>query len=229
MNNIWKKIDFNPIYEVNSEGVVRNTSLGKINKPFIRNGYYSVKLWNKGVSRNFLVHRLISIYFIENKDNKPYINHKDANKLNNSITNLEWCTPKENFNHAKGLGLIKETRGEDVGGCKLTESNVLDIVKRINSGESFGQISKDYNITRSAITRISMGKNWKHLDINIDTNTKSSKSISKKIVDQYGNIYYSVTEAALKIKTSIGNVSMVLNGIREHTKGYKFYLYKEEK
>lgn len=63
-------------------------------------GYYQVCLRKKYKKKNFLVHRLIAEAFIPNPENKPTINHKDGNTLNNSLNNLEWATMKEQINHS---------------------------------------------------------------------------------------------------------------------------------
>ena len=76
---------------------------GKILKGWIQNtGYLTVSLKNKKYS----VHRLIAITFIPNPNNYPIINHKDGNKLNNKVENLEWCTYKHNLMEAIKLNLI---------------------------------------------------------------------------------------------------------------------------
>ena len=64
-----------------------------------------VDLWKEGEPKTFLVHRLVAMAFIPNPENKPCINHKDGDPRNNKIGNLEWCTYKENENHAKRNGL----------------------------------------------------------------------------------------------------------------------------
>lgn len=70
-------------------------------------GYYIVSLIREdGKKIKKSIHRLLGELFIPNPENKEHINHKDGNKLNNRIDNLEWCTPKENFNHAVKLGLV---------------------------------------------------------------------------------------------------------------------------
>lgn len=71
-------------------------------------GYLYVDLYKNNIRKRFYVHRLVAEYFLPNKDNKPYINHKDGNPKNNNVDNLEWCTPKENVEHASNvLGVMK--------------------------------------------------------------------------------------------------------------------------
>ena len=64
-------------------------------------GYLRVALSKNGKCRHHKVHRLVAIAFIDNPDNLPQVNHKDGNKENNSITNLEWVTDEENKIHRK--------------------------------------------------------------------------------------------------------------------------------
>lgn len=72
-------------------------------------GYLTVKL-NK---KTYMIHRLVALYFIgEPKEGQTQVNHKDGNKLNNSVNNLEWCTPKENIIHAFKTGLNKAGLGK---------------------------------------------------------------------------------------------------------------------
>ena len=68
-------------------------------------GYMIVTLCHEGVRKNKRVHRLLTEAFIPNPSNKAHVNHIDGNKLNNSLDNLEWATPKENTNHAIKTGL----------------------------------------------------------------------------------------------------------------------------
>ncbi len=76
------------------------------------NGYLHVILCNKGIMKIKLIHRLVAKAFILNPNNKPCINHKDGNKSNNDITNLEWVTYSENDLHAFKIGL-KSQKGEE--------------------------------------------------------------------------------------------------------------------
>lgn len=65
------------------------------------NGYKTISLRVNGKQWNLYSHRIIAKYFIPNPENKPIVNHKDGNRANNNISNLEWCTPKENSQHAR--------------------------------------------------------------------------------------------------------------------------------
>lgn len=104
MSEVWKVIPEFPNYEVSSEGRVRNIITGKLLKPEVQfKGYYRVQLYNKNKKRNYRIHRLVAESFIPNINNKPDINHKDCDKSNNCVTNLEWVTWEENNQHYKLL------------------------------------------------------------------------------------------------------------------------------
>ena len=103
----WRTIPKFPKYEVNREGVIRHKRIGRITKQKIKWNYYTVSL--KNPQRNKLttvfVHRCVAEAFIPNTHNYPMINHKDGNKLNNHVDNLEWCTCSMNIQHAYDTGL----------------------------------------------------------------------------------------------------------------------------
>lgn len=81
----------------------------RILKPYkTRKGYLKVDLASKSISH----HRLIALAFIPNPHNKPQINHKDGNKENNNVSNLEWCTNLENHRHKCANGLNVALKGE---------------------------------------------------------------------------------------------------------------------
>jgi hypothetical protein len=87
-------------YEISDDGCVYN-KCGTVIKPFIsKQGYYRVSLYNNGRYHKFQLHRLVAEHFIPNPHNLPQVNHKDGNKLNNNVYNLEWCTQSDNIIHA---------------------------------------------------------------------------------------------------------------------------------
>jgi hypothetical protein len=80
---------------------------GVLSSRIDRAGYYTVRLYKNKRWYTHYLHRLLSIEFVPNPENKKCINHKDGNKLNNCLDNLEWVTHSENIKHAFSLGLIK--------------------------------------------------------------------------------------------------------------------------
>lgn len=117
MKEIWKPVNgYEGIYEVSNLGRVKrlerqytHAKIGEriLKQELVRSGYLRVMLHKNGIGKRFLVHRLVADAFIENVNNYQYVNHIDANKRNNSISNLEWCTQKQNMQHAMKLGLLK--------------------------------------------------------------------------------------------------------------------------
>lgn len=103
IKEIWKdKKDYEGHYQVSNCGRVKSIKFGKeIILELIKNkgGYYSVNLSKNGIVKNYLVHRLVAEAFIDNPDNLPQVNHRDENKLNNNVDNLEWCTNEYNINY----------------------------------------------------------------------------------------------------------------------------------
>lgn len=100
MKEKWKKVQNYGSYSVSSYGNVRNDETGTIRKQNKNgSGYLCVTIWRDGTPRTLVVHRLVANAFLKNPHNKPCINHKDGDRTNNNIHNLEWCTAKENSLH----------------------------------------------------------------------------------------------------------------------------------
>lgn len=97
-------------YAVSNTGLIKTIKNNKIHSQFERyDGYMQATLHSNGKGKNFKVHRLVAMMFLDNENNLPYVNHKDGNKKNNSVDNLEWCTPRQNNLHAVENGLVKAT------------------------------------------------------------------------------------------------------------------------
>ena len=116
IGEIWKLIDGYENYEVSNFGRVRCKSCkqwnGKnfFNKKekilkyrFTKAGYARVNLYQNGIGTDYYVHRLVAKAFLPNPENFPEINHKDENKGNNRVDNLEWCTAKYNINFGTAI------------------------------------------------------------------------------------------------------------------------------
>jgi len=143
-NSCNPELDWAPVtnyenyYQINEQGQVK--SLHKHNYGYImqqrkdRGGYYTVRL-NKPEMKSSTqyVHRLLGLVFIPNPENKPMINHKDGNKLNNHISNLEWVTHSENMAHAYKEGLVKIKTKPVIDMCKgETYVSIKEAAKAIN-------------------------------------------------------------------------------------------------
>lgn len=130
---IWKMIPgYEGLYMVSSLGRVKSlnyhrTGVEKVLKP-VDKRYLRVRLFSKdGTNKLFSVHRLVAMAFIPNPDNLPEVNHKDENKLNNCVDNLEWCTRKYNANY----GTAKQRWGEKQRGRKKPPEQVAKQAAKI--------------------------------------------------------------------------------------------------
>lgn len=112
--SIWKKIEGYDNYSVSDDGKIRNDKSGNVKATSHESKgrvYRQVSLYSNGTGRTFTVHKLVAKAFIPNPNNRKEINHKDGNPENNNVNNLEWCTHKENIDHAWRTGLCKPIKG----------------------------------------------------------------------------------------------------------------------
>lgn len=129
-------------------------------KPQINhNGYEKVTLLKNNCRKYMFVHRIVANAFIENPENKRTVNHKDGNKRNNAIENLEWATHSENRIHAveNNLGII--AKGEAMS-KKLTNSDVIEILNLRNKGYLHKEIAMKFKIGVSTVQCILNGSRW---------------------------------------------------------------------
>lgn len=102
MKEVWKDIKgYEGLYQISNLGRVKSLRSNQfLSGGNNGNGYQFVFLCNKKVNKRFYIHRLVALHFIPTKNNKLQVNHKDGNKSNNCVENLEWCTNKENLIHS---------------------------------------------------------------------------------------------------------------------------------
>ena len=101
VEKIWKPIiGYENLYKINNYGEVLSLRSNKILKPNNNGiGYFIIQLCKNGKRKNYLIHRLVAEHFLDNPNNLPEVNHKDEDKSNNFVNNLEWCKHKYNMNY----------------------------------------------------------------------------------------------------------------------------------
>lgn len=132
-----------------------------------KDGYFRVGLWDGIKIHNRIIHRLIAIHFIEGRTKeRDIVNHKDGNKQNNQISNLEWVTVQENSTHASENGLLKGRKGIKHHNAKLTESDVKEI-KYFLENKLLGcrRLGRLYGVNPGTIQKIQWGQRWSHIKI----------------------------------------------------------------
>lgn len=144
-------------YSITPEGdVFSHRSLRFLKNSKNNSGYYTCKLYKDGVVHYNLVHRLVAELYIPNPDNKPCVNHKDGDKENNSVSNLEWCTYSENNEHSKEIGLTPDTK-------KYPDEFVHLVFKLIMDGVRSKDICSTLGISKSVFRWIVYGGTYTHI------------------------------------------------------------------
>ncbi len=169
----WRDITDFPNYSVSHLGNVKNNKTNKALKATLKGGYYNIMLINNQFRKSFKVHRLVALDFIPNPENKSDVNHKDKNKLNNNIDNLEWMTRKENNQH-RTIGLVyKSNKNKPIIRLNLN----YDILENYNSIEHAGEWVFENKLTKSShngrnaigncvngLSNTAYGFRWKYVD-----------------------------------------------------------------
>lgn len=176
MQEIWKDVKgYEGFYQVSNLGRVKSLG-GKIGTckrkeklrsiSFTKDGYAKVRLLRNGEDKTMRVHRLVAEAFIPNPDNKGTVNHKDGNKQNNIVTNLEWVDRSEQMHHAYGLGLKTSRSGIYNSNAKLTEAQVREIKKiYVPQSKQFGTVAlaEKYGVSNRVIGLIINNKSYKNV------------------------------------------------------------------
>ena len=157
MLEIWKPVkNFENRYEVSNTGKVKSLKNDIILKERDLRGYKRVSLFKDGIAHDKRIHRLVGEVFIDNPENKLEINHKDKNRANNNVDNLEWVTSKENSVHKNKDGTGDTYKNENNGNCKLSNNDCISIIIA-DRNISHEKLAKIYKVSASQISKIRHG------------------------------------------------------------------------
>jgi hypothetical protein len=170
----WKPIvGWEARYEISDLGRVRRSSrgsgtfIGRIRKtPPNHKGYPTVHLIRDDGSKTTpVVHRLVTAAFLGPCPTGKEVNHKDGDKTNNALSNLEYVSASENLTHSyRVLGRKAAPKyGSAYALSKLKEEQVLEIVERLKGGETQQSLAYYFGVTQTLISTIKLGKSWSHL------------------------------------------------------------------
>ena len=149
-------------YEVSNLGKVRNIKSGRILKPHLNhNGYLKHHLYKHNKLKELFLHRIIAIAFIDNPEEKPQVNHIDENKLNNDLSNLEWCTVRENLIHGTRTKRVAEKLSQKVIQLDLND-NVLNEFESIKqAGQKTGALARNISSCCNGKRKSAGGYKWR--------------------------------------------------------------------
>lgn len=154
---IWKQIPFEPKYEINELGEVRNMRKGHLIKTWpLSNGYLQLKLSGKA----YTIHRLVAMVFhADSKGNNNIVLHLDDDKTNNHKSNLKWGSQSENIKMAYDKGRHSK-RGIRHHLAKFSYQDIEHIRSRLDMGDGVRSIAKEFNVCHQTISQIKNRKTW---------------------------------------------------------------------
>ena len=158
----WKPVvGYENLYLISNTGklkTIKTNTLKCLQKD--RKGYLYANIYKNNKSKCLKIHRAVAEAFISNPENKPQVNHLDCNVQNNNVSNLKWCTPKENSEYMVLMG--NSTRGEKSKNSILKEKDILKI-RNLKGKMTQIKIASIYNVNRGTINSKKKKKNWKHV------------------------------------------------------------------
>lgn len=168
----YKKIKGYSHYRIYKNGRIYSEFINRYITPTEDSSHYlqNTLVDDNGNRKTIKTHRLVAIAFLPNPENLPDVNHKDFNRRNNNIENLEWCTEKYNTQYTSkyNLDINKESYMKL---SPLTEEHVLLIPTLLNYGFSVKLISRLYRVGHITIRNIVSGKTWRWLKLNFNRDT----------------------------------------------------------
>ena len=170
MNSIWLQYKDYTGYRVSPEGNVLSIG-GRYKIKVLKNmitpqGYYRVSLCKEKKVKNFFIHRLVAETYINNPNPSYCVNHKDGNKLNNNISNLEWVSRAENERHSRYV--LGKRKPIGANKKKLSKKDVVEILDLYhNEGQSVYKLCRKYNVSWTHLDKITKGQKWRTVYDNV--------------------------------------------------------------
>lgn len=163
---IFKELNgYEGCYEISNHGRIKCLVRKGVPKEIFKSlrihpnhGYIDVQLRKDNKVKTLKLHRLVAINFLPNPNDLPVVNHKDGNKTNNKVDNLEWVTHKENILHAHKMGLVDLSKGNNHYNTKIKDEEIPKIFKMKKDGLKNYEIAKIYNVNPTTISKILKGK-----------------------------------------------------------------------
>lgn len=165
-NTELRKIPNHSLYTVTKDGRVYTSRYRKgwITGATDKLGYIRLNAINDSGNRsNLYVHRAVAMAYLPNPDNKPHVNHKDNNPSNNRLSNLEWCTQKENMQHAARQGRMASMQGEQNGHHKYTANLVKKVRRLYESGLTQMGIKRQLGVPQPTISVMVREIQWRNI------------------------------------------------------------------
>lgn len=157
----WKPIaGYEGRYDISDKGNVRSRITSKILKALLRGGYRRFRLADgHNGGKWFTASRLVASTFIPNPDNKPEVNHKDGDKNNDSVSNLEWATCARNTQHAYDNDLATRDK-RNLWNPKLRPTDIPIIRSLLATGQSYSTVAAQFGVSIRNIALIKQKKIW---------------------------------------------------------------------
>ena len=230
---MWKKYIYEGVeteYSVSTEGIVRKDTTNYILSQSIQQDYKFVTLNINGKQKRMRVHRLVAETFIDNSENKPYVNHINGNRGDNNVENLEWVTPSENTQHAVNTGLFISGRTRPVIQYNLDGERMATFESATEAARQTGGSQSKITMCCCRQRETANDYQWRYYDDIQDVTKIQKRFITGKKVAQCNengeilNIYPSFKAAAEAVNGTSSAISRVCSGMNIRHKGYKWKL-----
>lgn len=234
---MWKKYIFNgeeTNYSVSDNGEIRKDTTNYILSQSSQQDYKFVTLLlNNGHQKRMRVHRMVAETYIDNPENKPYVNHINGKRDDNNVENLEWVTPSENIQHAVATGLMNKGRKRAVIQYNLNGEKMMTFESASEAARQTGGSQSKITMCCKRQRETANDYQWRYENDIQDVKKVQKRFITGKKVAQCDeeenilNIYPSFKEAARAVNGTSSAISRVCSGTNIRHKGYKWKLVED--